>query len=258
MIEALRHARAEVAARLEELQGVLTSLDGMIDTLVDRGTLASGPKSKAATSKPGKSKPAGGSSGRPPRVSREDLLKILSVPRRLNEVAKLTGLKLGTAYSALNAMVSRGEAVRLGTGTYGVPSAAAPDPEPTKEPTKEPAQEPKAPPAPAAPIRLNGHHAGPISPQVGAVFEFLESEADWFQVTELIVWLKERHPALVARQTQEQDLRVRLIDLARNGKIDRRGTGACAFYKRIVRKPQAAEAEPLKVSVPRDPDAGQY
>ena len=84
--------------------------------------------------------------------------------------------------------------------------------------------------------------------------------ATQWSANEMEAWVGRDHPHLVDTPARCSDLRVRLIDMAGDGLLLREGVGAQARYRlgRLANRnvPETANEAPLRISVPRDSDAG--
>jgi len=116
--------------------------------------------------------------------------------------------------------------------------------------------------APSAPTKSRQPAAGldyrnPRQPkQLEAIMQIARGplfSGIWFDAKAMIAELQRTRPELVASPGQLTDVRVRLIDCAGNGRLERMGTGSTAKYRCTVAA-AAASAEKLNVHVPRDPN----
>ncbi len=132
---------------------------------------------------------------------------------------------------------------------------------PRKKEVSAPAPQPAPPQESAEPkgsgFRLSRTAGTRQSPQATALESLFAGLSGSYPAVSIIEMVRKSWPDLVATAAKETDLRVRLIDMASAGKIRRIGVGAGAHYSAVPgRQPAAAAGDDLKISVPRDADAG--
>jgi len=109
----------------------------------------------------------------------------------------------------------------------------------------------KAAPRPSPKVNRMGGQA--VSSQYDAVVEVLEAEpGTWLTAKEIEARISGLYPQLVETASKCSDLRVRLIDLAGNGKVQRRGIGSAAGYRSAGRVKADAGDSDLTITVPRE------
>lgn len=115
-------------------------------------------------------------------------------------------------------------------------------------------------PAGAGPgMRLSRTAGTRQSPQVTALESLFAGLSGSYPAATIIEMVRKLMPDLVSNAEKETNLRVRLFDMATSGKIRRVGVGSGAHYSALPgRAPApAAEDEDLRISVPRDADERQ-
>jgi len=153
-----------------------------------------------------------------------------------DELVEKFGCSRKAAGLRLHYAKNKGTIRRVGYGQYEVAGAAAPVmPAPT---------------AKALPKTVrNGRQQ--ISGQVLAINDILDAEPDrWFTAQLLEDLIRKEYPTLVETPNQATDLRVRLIDLAQAGKVQRRGIGIGATCR--SKGVPIDDSPKINITVPRD------
>ena len=149
-----------------------------------------------------------------------------------DELVEKFGCSRKAAGLRLHYAKNKGTIRRVGYGQYEVAAKPAAEPIKTKPPT----------------IR-NGRQQ--ISGQVLAINDILDAEPDrWFTAQLLEDLIRKEYPTLVETPNQATDLRVRLIDLAQAGKVQRRGIGIGATYR--SKGVPVDDSPKINITVPRD------
>lgn len=268
MSNALRRCYDELAAKRDRLSEILAILDKILEA--DEQELFSAAITPIPIPIPihvPELRPSGnGSTGVPDlpvsspatnkRRKKRQTAEVLAlfkpgIPVTPREVAQRLDLPQKLASNFLSRMYQDGLIQRRSHGRYALPALNADGAAPAVV-----AVLPKPEPIVPLPVQPPAKHRHMVAHQIPAILEYAAGTLDWFQVTQVEAWLRVHKPGLIERQSQAQDLRVRMIDLARDGKLERRGSGAGAFYRRAPLK--EIDHSDARISVPRDPDAGQF
>jgi hypothetical protein len=143
-----------------------------------------------------------------------------------------------------------------GRGRYQGGRASRPPSPPPPAPLKAPAR----PMTPTGSMVFPSNRRGQQIAAVEAIALRLGPGVQW-SANEMEAWVGREHPHLVNTPGRCSDLRVRLIDMAGDGLLLREGVGGLARYRlgaRLANRnvPESPGAVPLRISVPRDSDAG--
>lgn len=243
MSDAVRHCIAELTARRDRLSKIIAELEWFI---IGEDLFETQPAAPAAPAAPVIVALDPPKQRKIPTRWGEKTAGALAlfkpgVPMTPREIAQHLDINQKLAGDLLSRLCRDGQLTRRSYGTYILDA-------PAETVLKlEPVTPVKPPPS---------KHQHMIAHQIPAILEFAAGTLDWFQVTQVEAWLRQHKPELIKSQSQAQDLRVRMIDLARDGKLERRGAGSAAFYRRVEQK--EVDNSDARIAVPRDPDAGQF